>query len=91
MILLLVVVTVSGLWLGNREFLAHWLRGDPVEFAIRTPFGIPGPVYYVVCLVVMAGPILTLMPFVFRRPWLVALITAIGCAPITYSALTPGC
>ncbi len=91
LIVLLSAVAISGLWLGNAPFLRHWFRGDPVEFAIRTPFSMPAPAYYVFCLAVMASPVLLLLPSIFRRPWLVASIAAFATFPITYSALTPGC
>ena len=90
-ILMLIIVAISGLWTGNSAFIGLWLRGEPVSFAIRTPFGVPAPAYYIGGLAIMASPILMLLPPVFRRPWLLASLAAFATFPITYSALTPGC
>ncbi len=90
-VLALSTVALGGLWIGNYEFLTHWIRGEEVSFGIRTPFGIPAPTYYLCSLAVMASPVLMLLPPIINRPWLVASLAALATSPITYSALNRSC
>ena len=88
---ILAITATIGVYVYNYDFLKLWVSGEEVYFAIRTPFNVSAPHYYVVSLVLMISPILLVLPVMLKRPWLVAFVAAIATFPITYAKLTGGC